>query len=205
MCYFILDHLSVGPSWWCCDPRVSSTATIRPDVVISRVMSCIVAILVPLWSFLKTTCRTSCMLSLHCCQYFEENRNMNQLCKTWIYFLWLKSEAKVEVPAFLSLASRGRIPGIKITQRSRDVSLCTEGGVGGNEALGVIKSQSEWSSPILLILRDDGCTRFLLTVANETLADVRACLTHRAAAQDRRPKVKWKSMWCLIEPRENRE
>lgn len=88
-------------------------------------------ILLPLWSFLKTTCRTNCMLSLHCCQYFEENRNMNQLCKTWIYFL---CEAKVEVPAFLSLASRGRIPGIKNTQRSRDVSLCTEGGVGGNEA-----------------------------------------------------------------------
>lgn len=166
MCYFILDHLSVGPSWCCCDPRVSSTATIRRDVVISRVMSCICCYFGRSVIFPEDDMQNNCMLSLHCCQYFEENRNMNQLCKTWIYFLWLKSEAKVEVPAFHSLASRGRIPGIKITQRSGDVSLCTEGGVGGNEALGVIESQSEWSSQILLILRDDGCTRFLLTVAN---------------------------------------
>lgn len=165
MCYFILDHLSDHH-----DAAVILVFLVLPpsgETLLFYVLWVVfVAILVALWSFLNTTCRTNCMLSLHCCQYFEENRNMNQLCKTWIYFLWLKSEAKVEVPAFLSLASRGRIPGIKITQRSRDVSLCTEGGVGGNEALGVIESQSEWSSQILLILRDDGCTRFLLPVAN---------------------------------------
>lgn len=66
---------------------------------------------------------------------------MNQLCKQ--FENRLKSEAKVEVPVFLSLASRGRLPGVKNTQGSRDASLCTEGGVGGNEALDVIESQSE--------------------------------------------------------------